>query len=49
MYALSRNMKKISEFFIETFDVLVVKFSVCLNRHVFVMKLEIRVRKITYH
>ena len=37
MYVLSRNMK-ISEFLSENFQVLVVKFSVHLNKHVFVMQ-----------
>ena len=35
----SRNMKKISEILSENFQFLVVKFSVYLNRHVFVMDL----------
>ena len=35
---LSRNMKKISEFLSQNFQFLVVKFSVYLNRHVFVMQ-----------
>ena len=34
---LSRNMKKMSEFLSENFHFLVVKFSVYLNRHIFVM------------
>ena len=34
---LSRNIKTISEFLSETFQFSVVKFSVYLNRHVFVM------------
>ena len=34
---LSRNKKKISEYLSENFHFLVVKFSVYLNRHVFVM------------
>ena len=39
-------MKKISEFFCENFHFLVLKFSVYLNRHVFVMahnSLQIRI------
>ena len=34
---LSRNKKKISEFLSENFQFLVVKFSIYLNRRVFVM------------
>ena len=37
IYVLSRNMKNISEFLSKTFQFLVVKFSIFLNRHVFVM------------
>ena len=38
MYVLSRNMKKKIEFFLsENFHLLVVKLSVHLDRHVFVM------------
>ena len=41
IYVLSRNVKKISEFFyLEMFIFLVVKFSVYLDRHVFVMRAE---------
>ena len=38
VYVLSRNIKKISEFLSEKFRFMVVKFSVHMNRHVFVMK-----------
>ena len=34
---MSRNMKNIRIFLSENFHFLVVKFSICLNRHVFVM------------
>ena len=34
---LSRNMKKYQNHYLKIFSVLVVKFSVYLNRHVFVM------------
>ena len=37
MFVLSRNMKKYQNFLFKNFHVLVVKFSVYLNRHVFVM------------
>ena len=37
MYVLSRNMKEHKNFLSENFHMLVVKFSVYLNRHVFVM------------
>ena len=37
MYVLSRNMKTIGVFLSENFQVLEVKFSIYLNRHVFVM------------
>ena len=37
IYVLSRNMKKISEFFIENFMFLEVRFSLYLNRRVFIM------------
>ena len=37
-HVLSRNMKKKSEFLSENFHFLVVKISVYLNRHVFVMR-----------
>ena len=37
VYVLSRNKKKKSEFLSENFQFLVVKFSVHLNRRVFVM------------
>ena len=37
IYILSRNMKKISEFLSENFQFWVVKFSIYLNRRVFVM------------
>ena len=44
MYVLSRNMKKISEFLSEKFLLLMVKFSVYLNRRVFVMAFLISLR-----
>ena len=37
MYVLSRNMKKKSEFLSKIFQLLEVKFSIYLNRRVFVM------------
>ena len=37
MYVLSRNMKNIRVFLSEIFQFLEVKFSMYLNRHVFVM------------
>ena len=37
MYVLSRNMKNVSFFYLKIFIFLVVKFSVYLNRRVFVM------------
>ena len=39
IYVLNRNMKKYQNFLSEIFHFLVVKFSVYLNRHVFVMKI----------
>ena len=39
---LSRNMKKISEFLSESFQFLVVKFLIYLNRRVFVMGFSIK-------
>ena len=38
IYVLTRNMKNIRIFLSENFQFLVEKFSVYLNRHVFVMK-----------
>ena len=38
IYVLSRNMKNISIFYLKNCHFLVVKFSVYLNRHVFVMQ-----------
>ena len=38
IYVLSRNMKNIRAFFSDFFHCLVVKFSVYLNRRVFIMK-----------
>ena len=37
---LSRNIKKYQTFLSENFQFLVVKFSVCYNRHVFVMSVK---------
>ena len=37
IYVLSRNMKNIRSFYLKIFIFLMVKFSVYLNRHVFVM------------
>ena len=37
IYVMSRNMKNFRFFLSENFNFLVVKFSVCLNRHVVVM------------
>ena len=37
IYALSRNMKNIRIYLSENFHLLLVKFSVYWNRHVFVM------------
>ena len=37
MYVLRRNMKKYQNYLSENFHFLVRKFSVYLNRHVFVM------------
>ena len=37
IYVLSRNMKNIRNFLSENFPFLVVKFSIYMNRHVFVM------------
>ena len=45
---LSRNMKNIRIFLSENFDFMAVKFSVYLNRHVFVMRFY-SVRKAQYH
>ena len=39
MYVLSRNMKNIKVFLYENFQFLEVKFSIYLNRRVFVMSL----------
>ena len=39
IYVLSRNVKKYQSFLSEKFHFLVVKFSIYLNRHVFVMYL----------
>ena len=39
IYVLSRNMKNIRIFLSETFPLLVVKFSIYLNRRVFVMSM----------
>ena len=39
MYVLSRKMKNIRIFLSENFHFLVVKFSVYLNRHVFVLEI----------
>ena len=41
IYVLSRNMKNIKVFLSENFQFLEVKFSIYLNRHVFVMCNEI--------
>ena len=38
IYVLSRNMKNIRIFYLKIFPFLVVKFSIYLNRRVFVMK-----------
>ena len=38
IYVLSRNMKNIGVFLSENFQFLVVKFSIYLNRHVFIMQ-----------
>ena len=40
IYVLSRNMKNIRIFYLKIFNFLVVKFSIYLNRHVFVMTTE---------
>ena len=40
IYVLSRNLKNIRIFYLKIFIFLVVKFSVYLNRHVFVMARE---------
>ena len=37
MYVLSRNLKNVRIFYLKFFIFLVLKFSVYLNRHVFVM------------
>ena len=37
MYVLSRNLKNIREFLSVNYQFLEVKFSIYLNRHVFVM------------
>ena len=44
IYVLSRNMKKYQNFYLKIF-ILVVKFSIYLNRHVFVMIKIILLRK----
>ena len=45
MYVLSRNMKNIRIFLSENFHFLVVKFSVYLNRRVFVMRKVVTIRR----
>ena len=40
-YVLSRNMNNIRVFLSENFQCLEVKFSIYLNRHVFIMKRKI--------
>ena len=43
MYVLSRNRKNIGIFCLKIFNFSVINFSVYLNRHVFVMSIEISI------
>ena len=49
IYVLSRNMKNIRYFYLKIFSFWVVKFSVYLNRHVFVMHTNIICRMTVAH
>ena len=49
MYILSRNLKNIRIFYLKIFHFLVVKFSVYLNRHVFVMNGPCEMYKMVYY